>query len=111
MNDIIANFIRARRIDSFQKLRLLLLLHQNPKMKGTQEELAKRLHLGHIFPLEDIITGLHRAGLLNCVGNHFTLQDEPEIREGLHYLARAFENPLTRLELLDQLKSHPVYKH
>jgi hypothetical protein len=111
MNDILANFIRARRIDSFLKLRLLLLLQQNPQMKGTQEELAKRLHLGPAFLLEGIITDLHRTDLITCIDNHYTLQDEPEIREALYGLAQAFENPLTRLDLLVQLKSSPVHQH
>jgi hypothetical protein len=78
-------------------------------VKGTQEELAERLHLGPAFLLEDSITDLHRTGLINCIDNHYTLQDEPEVREGLYYLAQAFENPLTRLDLLDQVKASPVH--
>jgi hypothetical protein len=54
--------------------------------------------------VEKIIADLHRAGLLERLGQHCRLLDEPSLRASLHFLARAFENPLTRQELLDQVK-------
>lgn len=35
MNDILVNFIRAKRIDSFQKLRFLFFLYPRPGLTGT----------------------------------------------------------------------------
>jgi hypothetical protein len=104
MDNGVVNFLRTRRIDSFQKLHFLLFLHRYPDMKGTCQEFAARLHLGDLALVEKIIADLHRAGLLERLGQHCRLLDEPSLRASLHFLARAFENPLTRQELLDQVK-------
>lgn len=104
LNETIYNYIRTKNIDSFQKLRLLLLLHQNPHWRGTSQELAHRLHLGDTLLIESIIADLHQAGLIDRVDNQYRLPDEPEIRSQLQCLARAFEHPLTRQELLKQVK-------
>ena len=104
MNEMVNNYIRTKNIDSFQKLRLLLFLHQHPQVKATSQEFAHRLHLGDTSLIENIITDLHRAGLINQVGNHYHLPDEPEVRSQLQHLARAFEHPLTRQELLKHVK-------
>ncbi|MBE7552806.1 MAG: hypothetical protein HS126_17180 [Anaerolineales bacterium] len=104
MNETIYTYLRTKNIDSFQKLRLLLLLHQNPHWRGTSQELAQRLHLGDTSLIESIIADLHQAGLIDQVDNQYKLPDEPEIRSQLQYLARAFEHPLVRQELLKQVK-------
>ncbi|GIK39736.1 MAG: hypothetical protein BroJett011_35690 [Chloroflexota bacterium] len=104
MNETIYTYLRTKNIDTFQKLRLLLLLHQHPHWRGTSQELAQRLHLGDTSLIESIIADLHQAGLIDQVDNQYRLPDEPEIRSQLQYLARAFEHPLTRQELLKQVK-------
>lgn len=104
MNETIYTYLRTKNIDSFQKLRLLLLLHQHPHWRGTSQELAQRLHLGDTSLIESIIADLHQAGLIDQVDNQYRLPDEPEIRSQLQYLARAFEHPLIRQELLKQVK-------
>lgn len=104
LNETIYTYLRTKNIDSFQKLRLLLLLHQNPHWRGTSQELAQRLHLGDTSLIESIIADLHQAGLIDQVDNQYKLPDEPEIRSQLQYLARAFEHPLVRQELLKQVK-------
>jgi hypothetical protein len=104
LNETIYTYLRTKNIDSFQKLRLLLLLHQNPHWRGTSQELAQRLHLGDTSLIESIIADLHQAGLIDQVDNQYKLPDEPEIRSQLQYLARAFEHPLIRQELLKQVK-------
>lgn len=109
MNETTYHYLRAKNIDSFQKLRLLLLLHQNPHWRGTSQELAARLHLGDMRLMETIITDLYQAGLIDQIGNQYKLPDEPELRSQLQYLAHAFEHPLTRQKLLKQVKpSRPV---
>lgn len=104
LNETIYTYLRTKNIDTFQKLRLLLLLHQHPHWRGTSQELAQRLHLGDTSLIESIIADLHQAGLIDQVDNQYRLPDEPEIRSQLQYLARAFEHPLTRQELLKQVK-------
>lgn len=107
MNEIVNTYIRTNNIDSFQKLRLLLFLHQHPHVKATSQEFANRLHLGDTLLIENIITDLHQAGLIDQVDNRYKLPDKPEVRSQLQHLARAFEHPLTRQELLKQVKLNP----
>ena len=105
MNDMVASFIRVKRIDSFQKLRFLLFLRQRPELTGTSRVFAELLYLGDVRLLEEIITDLQMAGLVDCVGeNRYKLCDEPDVRSGLQYLARAFEDPLARQEILAQVR-------
>ena len=108
MNEAIQTYIRAKNIDSFQKLRLLLYLYQHPHLKGTSQDLANRLHLGDILLIEKIIADLQQAGLIDRVENYYKLPDEPEVRLHLQHLAQAFEHPLTRQELLRQVKPAPL---
>jgi hypothetical protein len=105
MNDILVNFIRAKRIDSFQKLRFLLFLYQRPGLTGTCQELARQLYLGDELLVRRIIADLQRVGLLvidtgGCCG----LEIKPEVRMSLDHLARAFADPLLRQMILDQIK-------
>lgn len=109
MNEAVLTYIRAKNIDSFQKLRLLLYLYQHPQLKGTSQDLANRLHLADIPLIEKIIADLCQAGLIDCVENSYKLPDEPEVRVQLQHLACAFEHPLTRQELLKQVKPAPSF--
>jgi hypothetical protein len=111
MNSLIVNFIRTRHIDSFQKLRFLLFLHQNPRLTGTCQQFAKRLYLGDLFLLEEIVSDLRLAGLVDCAENHCTLHDEPEIQSCLECLAKAFEDPLSRQEIFDQVRNCKSINH
>ena len=43
MSNTVASFIRAKNIDSFQKLCFLLFLHQQPELTGTSHEFAELL--------------------------------------------------------------------
>ena len=108
MGNTVASFIRAKHIDSFQKLCFLLFLHQQPKLTGTSHEFAELLYLGDVRLLEEIIADLQMVGLVVCAQDRCKLHDEPDIRSHLEYLARAFEDPLTRQEILDQI-GHSVH--
>jgi DNA-binding IscR family transcriptional regulator len=74
MSDI-AKFIQARHIDSFQKLHLLIFLHQHPEMSWTSQQMAERLYLGDVPWLEKIIADLQAEGLVDCAGNRCKVCD------------------------------------
>ncbi len=109
MNDIVAKFIRGKRINSFQKLHFLLFLYQHPHLTGTRNQLAKRLHFGDLPLLEEIVNDLRISGLLDCAEDSCRLRDEPEVRLCLECLTTVFEDPLARQELLDQVGSHASF--
>lgn len=109
MNQTTYNYLRTKKIDSFQKLRLLLLLHQHPHWRGTSQELARRLHLADMRLMETMLADLYEAGLIDRIGNQYKLPDEPELRSQLQYLAHAFEYPLTRQELLKQVNPSRLF--
>jgi hypothetical protein len=102
--DSIISFMRARNIDSFQKLRLVLFLQQQPEWTGTGQMLAEKLHLGNVPLVEGMITALQQAGLVECVEGRFKLRDDPEIKLDLQYLVRVYKNPINRPRILKQLK-------
>lgn len=105
MHQRVTRYIRTKQIDSFQKLRFLLFLYQHPEVKGTIQEFSQRLYLGDILLLTDIISELQRTGLVACSEDRYALPDQSEIRSNLRHLTEAFEDPVTRQELLDQVKT------
>jgi hypothetical protein len=104
MNDKVVNYIRQKRIDSFQKLRLLLFFYHHPEVKGAVQELAEQLYLGNIPLLAAMLADLHQVGLLDQFEEGYRLRNEPEVNWFVRTVAGAFEHPLTRLELLNQLR-------
>lgn len=102
--DSIINFMRAKNIDAFQKLRLILFLQQHPEWTGTGQKFAKKLHLRNVSLVKQILSDLHRAGLVEGVEEGFKLRDDPDIRSVLHRLAGAYKNPSIRQKLLDQIR-------
>jgi hypothetical protein len=108
MNDL-TQFIRARRIDSFQKLRLLIFLHRQPESSWTSREIAERLYLGDVPLLEGIVADLRSAGLVDCVANRCTVHDEADVRSCLQCLAETCEDPLARQQILDQVTHDRSY--
>ena len=103
----LAKFLRRWNIHSYQEIRLLLLFCQNPDFNGTYYQFCKRLYLGDCAQLEEIIHRFHYNGLLENCGGCYKLIDRPEIRAGLDLLARAFDEPLARQQLLDSIsKNH-----
>jgi DNA-binding IscR family transcriptional regulator len=107
MDTGLADFIRDKQIDSFSKLRFLLFLRQHPQLSGGVQQLAERMYIE--APLvEKMITELRRVGLLEGEKNHYILPNEPTLRIYLESLARAFEQPLARQELLERIKQPPT---
>jgi hypothetical protein len=102
MNEI-AKFIRARHIDSYQKLGVLAFLYHHSESSWTSQEIAKKLYLGDVLLLEDIMADLRSAGLVDCEGNGCTLHNEPDVRSCLQRLDQIFEDPLARQQVLDQV--------
>ncbi len=91
----------SRHINSFQKLRFLLFLHHHPNFLGTSQELAERSFLGHTPVFELLLAELHSAGLIERVGNRYKLPEQPEVNAFVQYLARLFEDPLARQQMLE----------
>ena len=106
MMDPIVEFIHVRHIDSFQKLFFLLFLYQHPDIQGTSQEFGTRLYLGNVQLIEKILADLQRAGLVDKVENGYKLHMAEDTCLDLSLLAQAFEDPLTRQQLLDQVKHH-----
>jgi hypothetical protein len=105
----IARFIQTRHIDSFQKLRVLVFFYQHPESSWTGPQLAKQLYLGDEPLLEEIIAELRTAGLVNCEARRCRLSDEITVRSSLRRLINVCENPLTRQEILDQVRHSPIF--
>lgn len=93
-------------LDSFQKLYFLLFLHHHPDMTGTCREFAEHLYLGDSPALEKIISDLYWAGFVQQVENRYKLQDQSDVKTYLNQLARAFEDPVARQQLLKQVSRH-----
>lgn len=110
MNEEMANHKLARHIDSFQKLQFLLFLGKHPDMKASCREFGEHLYFGPTPLMDQIIGQLHSAGLVERVENCYQLCREPEILAGLQHLAGAFENPLTRQQMLDQVRPSDPYR-
>ena len=111
MDDTLANFIRDRHIDSFQKLYFLLFLYQHPHLKGTSQQIACQSYLADGQLMERIIKELQMAGLIDFANGRCVLCDEPGLILNLESLARTFANPLTRQQLLDQVKAKIPLQH
>jgi hypothetical protein len=103
MTKSLVDFLRSKKINSFQKLRLLLLLYQHPGFTGTSEQLAQHLYLADLTLLDKLIDDLCRADLITCVENRYMLHDDPTIQSTLQHLSIAFEDPLIRQKILDQI--------
>jgi hypothetical protein len=95
--------MRARNIDSFQKLRVILFLQQHPGWTGTGQKFAKKLHLRNVSLVEQLLSDLRQAGLVEGVEEGFKLRNDPDLRTALQQLARAYQNPSIRQKLLDQI--------
>lgn len=100
MSDI-AQFIQARHIDSFQKLRLLMFLHEHAESSWTSQQMAEGLYLGDVPWLEEMITDLQVADLIDCTANSCKLSDDVCVRSCLQSLAKLCEDPLARQEILN----------
>ncbi len=105
IDDRVGDFIRARQIDSVQKLYVLLFLHQHPKLVGTSQQLANQLYLGHLPLVEEILHGLHRVDLVEHVGKRYKLCNDPQVWTYLQSLAEAVKDPVARQSLLTQIGS------
>lgn len=102
MDEEIAKFIRTRRIDSFQKLQLLLYLQRRPNLTATVQEFSERLHQGDTVLMLNIVTELRFGGLLEADtdGNSYRLHPDTQIRAALDQLAQAYEDPFVRQQIL-----------
>lgn len=102
LSQIPACFLDNKHIDSYQKLRVLLFLYQHPWLKNKQQ-LIERLYFGDTPLLDEIIGDLRRTGLLECDQTGCRLCNDVEVKTCLQQLADAFEDPLIRQQLLEQI--------
>lgn len=103
MNEILLRFIHGRRIDSFQKVSFLLFLYRYAQNHGVSHEFARQLNFSSDPQFDDMIVELTAAGILQQHGRCYILPNEPEVRQGLDSLMQAYEDPLTRQDLLGRL--------
>lgn len=108
MHESLTRFIKTKHINSFQKLRLLLYLHRHPQMCGGSEEFAERLHFGDKYIVERLLNDLEDVGLLCRVGHQYMLNHEPTLQRHLDELAMAFDHPLSRQNLLEEVRHGSV---
>ena len=109
MNEEIAHNKLTRHIDSFQKLQFLLFLSKHPEMKKTCREFGECMYFGPTPLMDQMIGQLHHAGLVERVENCYQLRREPEVLSCLQHLAGLFENPLTRQQMLAQVRHSDLY--
>ena len=76
MNNRVTTPICLKQINSYQKLRFLLFLHQSPEFEGTSHAFAERLHLGDTQLVEQIITELQDRGLIKRLGNCYRMRSQ-----------------------------------
>lgn len=103
----IAEFMQAKQIDSFQKLRILLFLHEHIESGWTYPQIAKRLFLGEGPLVEEVMADLQAAGLVECRATGCRLRDEASVEWPLQHLVKMCEDPLARQEILDRVRTHP----
>ena len=103
-NQTLTRFIHAKHIDSFQKLRLLIYLQQRPEQRASRQDFAERLHLGDTAFLDGIVNDLQEVGILVRTGHRWKLCDEPTVKSCLRSLVGAFESPLDRQEIIEQIR-------
>ncbi|MCL4300228.1 MAG: hypothetical protein KJ077_31130 [Anaerolineae bacterium] len=104
MTDVAASSPYAKHVDSLPKLHFLLFLHRHPEISATSQEFAERLYFGHTPLLETILAELCHAGLLDQIEDCYKLGHGLEIQSFLQSLAHAFEDPLARQKVLDQIR-------
>lgn len=103
MNETLIRFIQEKQIDSFQKVSFLLFLYRHAERHAVSHEFARQLNFAGDPELEEVVNSLTATGLLHQQSGHYILQTEPEVRQGLEHLVRAYEDPLDRQSLLGRI--------
>ena len=99
------DFVTTGKIDSFQKLRLLLWLLQNPQRTPTAHELAEQLFVLDIVLVERMIAELAQSGFVLFKGQQCRLPDSSQVQYCLRCLQQTIEDPRGRQRLLAQIGS------
>jgi len=104
ISDGLSHFIAHKRINSFQKLRLLLFLYHYPDRVKSCQEISDWLHIKDTLLVDAILSELEDAGLLVRKGNRCYVSGEPDIQQNLQELSTGFDDPLTRQEILARIR-------
>jgi hypothetical protein len=107
MDEQLNQFIQSYYINSFQKLRLLLLFQRQPNLVATKADLAQRLVLGDLILLEALLADLLAVGVLEDQIGAYRLSANPELWSDLQDLAHTFDDPLARQSLLNRIRCRP----
>ena len=98
-------FLSVRKIDTYQKLRLILFLHKHPQTAGTCQEFAKKLHLADTVFLERIVADLEAVDLIIQADNRYCLSSDPDVRQYLGELSKAYDDPVARQDIIRQVNN------
>jgi len=100
-------FIDSYGVDSYLKLRVLLLLQQQPHRTLSLDELCEQFFVADQRMLEQMMTDLCRSGALSCDDAGWRQAEQPAICQCLACLQRTFDDPLARQQLLRQISARP----
>ncbi len=101
------HFLQRQGIRSYQEMRVLLFFCRQPDFAGTCADFCERLYLGDCALLERIIHRFKNNGLLEQCDGCYKLADQPGLKTELDRLARAFDEPLTRQQILASISQTP----
>lgn len=96
-------FVSDYKIDSYLKLRILFLLHAQPQCSMSLDELCDQLFVADRRMLQQLVSELCQHGLLDSEGARWSGSSQPAVAYCLSCLKRAFDDPLARQRLLDQV--------
>lgn len=93
-------FLVVKRIDSFQKLGLVLWLDRHGDAPVSLLELADQAFFADLSLLERSLAELSAAGLIDSQAGRYRMIHSPEIDYCLACLTESFESPLARQGIL-----------
>jgi hypothetical protein len=108
MSPLIETYIRAKHIDSVAKLQFLLFLDDHPTFRGNRQEFAQQTYFGSIPLLETIIDDLTKVGLIDYAEGDYLLHDDSDALKNLATLARAYDDPVARQEIIGYIREHTM---
>lgn len=96
-------FLFPQNLPELEKLIILLFLSRYSDLMSTAEQLSESLYFC-VPCIEEILSDLQKAGLVDRVKNCYLLRSDPLIKSSLQALAEMFEDPLMRQKILDQVR-------
>lgn len=104
-NNTLCHFIVDCKINSYRKLNLLLFFFQYPDRTGTSEDVARWLHLGSSFFVEDLLAELEHEEIITQEHGHYRLASKLKGQRCTECLLTHFDDPLSRQKLLARIRN------